>query len=60
MFIEVTTHDDISFLLNTEFIEQVSRNDSRGGSMIYIHNDEFNPYFIKEPYEYIRNILLYK
>ena len=59
MFIEVTTHDDISFLLNIRCIEQVAKDGERG-SMIYIQNDEFNPYFIKEPYEYIRNILLYK
>lgn len=59
MFIELTTRDDIRFLLNTRYIEQVAEDGERG-SIIYVQNDEFNPYFIliKEPYEYIRNILL--
>ena len=57
MFIEVTTRDDIKFLLNTRCIEQVAKDDEKG-SMIYVQNDAFSPYFIKEPYEYIRNILL--
>lgn len=60
MFIELTTHDDIKFLLNTRCIEQVVRNSEKGGSMIYVQNDEFNPYLVKEPYEYIRIILLNK
>ena len=57
MFIELTTRDDIRFLLNTRCIEQVAKDGERG-SIIYVQNDEFNPYLIKEPYEYIRNILL--
>lgn len=57
MFIELTTHDNIKFLLNTKCIEQVAKDGERG-SMIYVQNDEFSPYLIKEPYEYIRAILL--
>jgi hypothetical protein len=57
MFIELTTHDDIKFLLNINCIEQLTKDGERG-SMIYVQNDEFSPYLIKEPYEYLRNILL--
>ena len=57
MFIELTTHDNIKFLLNIRCIEQVTK-DSERGSIIYVQNDEFNPYFIQESYEYIRSILL--
>lgn len=59
MFIELTTRDDIRFLLNTRCIEQVAKDGERG-SIIYVQNDEFSPYLIKEPYEYIRSILLNK
>ena len=59
MFIELTTHDDMKFLLNIRCIEQVAIDGERG-SIIYVQNDEFNPYLIKEPYEYIRSILLNK
>ena len=59
MFIEVTTRDDIRFLLNIRCIEQVIKDGERG-SIIYVQNDEFSPYLIKESYEYLRNILLNK
>lgn len=59
MFIELTTRDDIRFLLNLRCIEQVAKDGERG-SIIYVQNDEFSPYLIKEPYEYIRSILLNK
>lgn len=59
MFIELTTREDIKFLLNINCIEQVTKDGERG-SIIYIQNDEFNPYLIKEPYEYLRSILLNK
>jgi hypothetical protein len=59
MFIEVTNHDNIKFLLNISCIEQVA-SDGERGSIIYVQNNEFSLYLIKEPYEYIRRILLNK
>jgi hypothetical protein len=57
MFIELTTRENIKFLLNIRCIEQVAKDGERG-SIIYVQNDEFSPYIIKESYEYIRSILL--
>ena len=57
MFIELTTRENIKFLLYIRCIEQVAKDGERG-SIIYVQNDEFSPYIIKESYEYIRSILL--
>ena len=57
MFIELTTRDDFHFLLNINCIEQITKDGERG-CLVYIQNDEFNPYYVKEPYEYLRNVLL--
>lgn len=56
MFIELTTCDEITFLFNIHCIEQVCKNGE--GCLIYIQNDDFSPYCVREPYEYLRNVLL--
>ena len=59
MFIELTTCEGLTFLLNTRCIEQVCNNGEKG-CLIYIQNDEFNPYYVEEPYGYLRSVLLNK
>ena len=56
MFIELSS-GDATFLLNIHCIKQVYKN-GENGCLVYIQDDERGPYCVKEPYEYLRNILL--